>query len=299
MEKAKLLLVDDEPFNLEILSEHLGDAGYEIETAEDGESAWQMLQDHGSRYEAILLDRMMPRMNGLEVLQRIKNHAELTILPVILQTAVGAPEAIREGMEAGAYYYLTKPFEREMLLAIVAAAVGQFRSAKTVREAVEKPLEGLATLHSAEFRISRLHEAQRVAVLIGKMTGQPERVALGLTELIINGIEHGNLGVTYDEKKQLMHEGRWADEINARLDLPEFSRKFVRVALSRLANALQIEVVDEGKGFDWQKYMDFDPARAFDPNGRGISMAKVMSFSSLEYRNGGNTAIATVLLEQD
>lgn len=296
MTQATLLLVDDEPFNLEILVEHLTDRGYHVETATNGESAWDSLLVNGDQFDAVLLDRMMPGLNGMEVLKRIKAHPQLSTLPVILQTAHGSPDAVREGMEAGAYYYLTKPFERDILLAIVAAAVAQHQVRGAVRKASTQPLEGLSLLHDAEFRVSRSEDAQRVSALLGQLCPKPERVALGLSELILNGIEHGNLELGYDDKKQLMQAGRWHDEVDKRLSSPLYDRRQVRVKVARSQDVLRIEITDEGKGFDWQRYLDFDPTRAFDPNGRGISMARVMSFASLEYRGNGNTAVATVLL---
>ena len=53
-------------------------------------------------------------------------------------------------------------------------------------------------------------------------------------------------------------------------------------------------IVDEGDGFDWTRYLDFDPARAFDPHGRGIAVARLSSFDALEYIGKGNLVIATV-----
>ena len=291
-----LLLVDDEPFNLEILAEHLLDAGYLIETAEDGEAAWTKLTAGGDRYDAVLLDRMMPGLNGMEVLRRMQAHPQLSQLPVVLQTAIGSADAVREGMEAGAYYYLTKPFEREMLLAIVAAAVAQKRARQALALAAAHPLDGLGFVETAVFKLRTLDDAQRVAALIARMVPQPDRVAMGVAELIVNGIEHGNLNLGYGEKRDLMQSGRWRDEIEARLALPEFRDKQVAVSICREANVLKLEVVDEGEGFDWSEYLDFDPARAFDPNGRGISMARAMSFDSLEYQGKGNVVVARVKL---
>ncbi|MGQ5522017.1 response regulator [Chitinimonas sp. PSY-7] len=291
-----LLLVDDEPFNLEILAEHLIDAGYTIESAEDGEAAWACLMANPQRYEAVLLDRMMPGLNGMEVLRRMQANSQLSTLPVIMQTAVGSAEAIREGMEAGAYYYLTKPFERDILLAIVAAAVAQHRTHDSVRRAAENPLEAMVLLNNAEFSLSTLDQAQRLAGLLCRMIKLPERAAMGLTELMVNAIEHGNLGLGYADKKAMMQTGRWREEVEAMQKLPEFANKRVHVSVQREGDLLRVQVCDEGAGFDWTKYMQFDPTRAFDPNGRGISMARAMSFESLDYQGKGNQVVATIRL---
>jgi CheY-like chemotaxis protein/anti-sigma regulatory factor (Ser/Thr protein kinase) len=291
-----LLLVDDEPFNLEILSEHLGDAGYRIETAVDGEEAWSWLTRAGDQFDAVLLDRMMPGLNGMEVLRRMQAHPQLSALPVILQTAIGSADAIREGLEAGAYYYLTKPFEREMLLAIVAAAVAQHRARRTIKQATSQPLDGLDHLCEGRFELATLDDAQRVAALIGRLAPAPERVALGLSELMVNAIEHGNLGIGYNDKRELMQSGHWRDAIEERQRLPEHVHKRVIVRVRRGEALLTIEVEDEGEGFEWGSFMDFDPVRVFDPNGRGISMARTMSFDHLEFVGKGNIAVASVKL---
>lgn len=293
---ARLLLVDDEPFNLEILSEHLAEAGYEIETALDGEKAWAILTQDPTRFDAVLLDRMMPGINGMEVLKRMQAHAQLSLLPVVMQTAVGSPEAVREGMEAGAYYYLTKPFEQGILLAIVAAAVGQHRARCTAKQTGVQPLEALALLEEAQFSLRTLTDAQRVAALVGRMTPTPERVVLGLTELLVNGIEHGNLGVSYADKKSLMQAGMWRETIDAMQQQPQYCDKRVQVSVKRAADLITIVVTDEGAGFDWTPYLEFDPARAFDPNGRGISMARAMSFEAVTYQGAGNVVVATIRL---
>ncbi|PHV10948.1 response regulator [Chitinimonas sp. BJB300] len=291
-----LLLVDDEPFNLEILAEHLIEAGYAIETAADGEAAWACLMANPLRYDAVLLDRMMPGLNGMEVLRRMQANAQLSTLPVVMQTAVGSAEAVREGMEGGAYYYLTKPFERDILLAIVAAAVAQHRTQDSIRRAAENPLEAMMLMHNAEFSLSTLDEAQRLAGLLCRMAKLPERVAMGLTELMVNAIEHGNLGLGYADKKAMMQNGRWREELEAMQRLPEFAGKRVEVSVQRKGDLLRVEVRDEGNGFDWEQYMQFDPSRAFDPNGRGISMARAMSFETLDYQDKGNRVVATIRL---
>lgn len=293
---STLLLVDDEPFNLEILAEYLTEVGYVVETAHNGEAAWECLVHGGDRFDAVLLDRMMPGLNGMEVLRRMQGNAQLCELPVVMQTAVGSPESIREGMAAGAYYYLTKPFDRDILLAIVGAAVAQHCARKEIRRAAAHPLEALHLLDQASFKFKTLDQAHHVAAVVSRLAPKPERVALGLTELLVNAIEHGNLGVGYDEKKSMMQAGHWREEIDAKQRLPEFSGKQVLLQLWRDDGCLRLRVQDEGEGFDYTKFLDFDPNRAFDPNGRGISMARAMSFDRLQYLGCGNEVEAEIKL---
>lgn len=291
-----ILIVDDEPFNIEILTEHLEQSGYSVEPAYDGVEAWELLQREEARYDAILLDRMMPRMNGMELLAKIRQTDRFKLLPVILQTAMGSPDAVKEGLSAGAYYYLTKPFERETLLAIVAAAVRDRQAQLELLQQLQQQRDTLTMLRYGEFQFRTLSEAKRLSALLSSVCPEPERVAMGLSELLINAVEHGNLGVTYKEKSRLIQENNWENELEHRLQLPQYSGRRASVMLTRDSGEIRFVVVDQGEGFDWQPFMEFSAERAFDPHGRGISMARALSFDSVEYQGNGNTVLARIKL---
>lgn len=125
MDSAVILVVDDEPLNLDIIEEFLTGKGqpYIVETASDGIIAMEKLEADPNKYDVVLLDRMMPNMSGMEVLEKMSAHSELKYIPVILQTAKVSKEDILEGLKAGAYYYLTKPFTSDILHSVVKTAV--------------------------------------------------------------------------------------------------------------------------------------------------------------------------------
>ncbi|MCB1889315.1 MAG: ATP-binding protein [Rhodocyclaceae bacterium] len=115
-------------------------------------------------------------------------------------------------------------------------------------------------------------------------------VAFGLAELITNGIEHGNLGLGFALKCQLLSAGRFESELARRLaDRPD-SR--VLVTVTRLPDLVRFVVEDQGGGFDWRPWLRPDPARASAPNGRGIALARDTCFASLNYRAPGNVVEA-------
>ena len=129
----KILAVDDEAFNLDLMEHHLGRAGYQVVRAEDGIIALQKLEDDAG-IELIVLDRMMPNLGGMEALRRIKTDARFQDIPVVMQTAAAAADQVLEGIKAGAYYYLTKPYKGTTLLGIVRAALEDARTkTSTVR----------------------------------------------------------------------------------------------------------------------------------------------------------------------
>jgi len=295
MKHWHLLAVDDEQVNLEIIREYLDDPRIVLDLAEDAAAAWQRLE--AKPYSVVILDRMMPGMNGIDLLRRLKADERFRAIPVIMQTAAAEPEQVREGIEAGAYYYLTKPYKPEALTAIVHAALADVEEQSAAARRAEDQAETLRLMDAAEFHFATLDDANRLAGLLASLCPQPEAVAIGLTELMINAVEHGNLGISYAEKARLKREESWEAEVRRRQLLPELADRQARIGMQRAADKIVFRISDEGPGFDWRHYLDFDPARVFDPNGRGIAMARRMSFAQLEYRGSGNEVWATVALK--
>lgn len=292
---ARILVIDDELLNLEILLDYFaGETVIAPDTAADGETAWRCLQDPASAYKLIVLDRMMPGLDGIALLRRIKGDPRLAGIPVIMQTAANSAEQIREGLEAGAYYYLTKPYRRDELLAIVHAALADAEARDALRRQLHRHIDALHFLAEGHFVIRTVDDAGQLASFIAQACPDPDMAVIGISELLINGIEHGNLGITYAEKAQLKRSDRWREEIDRRAELPEHAGKRLQVSVRRADDALLLRVTDEGPGFDWQSYLEMNPQRAFDPNGRGIALARMLSFSSIRYEGCGNIAVATV-----
>ena len=194
-EQSTLLIVDDEPFNLDILQENLEDEGYKVVRADDGPSALEIIEGREHQFSCILLDRMMPNMDGIEVLKTLKKSEEFCKIPVVMQTAAASTKDIQEGIEAGAFYYLTKPFEPELMIAIVNSAIIDFENIQSSTQNKNQigDIDSLITNLKLEFQT--LDEAQRVIGSISKLFPDPDKTIIGLTELVVNAVEHGNLGI--------------------------------------------------------------------------------------------------------
>ncbi|MEK6666010.1 MAG: response regulator, partial [candidate division NC10 bacterium] len=113
----RILVADDNPANVDILQTRLAVHGYEIVTAGDGEEALAVARE--KQPDLILLDVMMPRMDGLEVCRRLKADTALPFIPIILVTAKADSKDIVAGLEAGGDEYLTKPVDQAALVARV------------------------------------------------------------------------------------------------------------------------------------------------------------------------------------
>jgi DNA-binding response OmpR family regulator len=112
-----ILIVDDEPINLDILKTRLAVHGYEILTATNGEEALAVAS--AQHPDLILLDIMMPKMDGIDVCRHLKADASLPLMPVIMVTAKADSKDVVAGLEAGADEYLTKPVDQAALVARV------------------------------------------------------------------------------------------------------------------------------------------------------------------------------------
>jgi CheY-like chemotaxis protein len=294
MDKERVLVVDDEQLNLFLIEEYLDEEDIELEMHSNPLDAWASLSAPDSNFSLVILDRMMPDLDGMELLRRMKHESRFADIPVIMQTAASSPDQVREGLEAGAYYYLTKPYEPEALISIVRAALDDRRGRRILRTQAARLEEAQKLIRSVEYRFVTLQDVASLVPVLAAMCPNPDVVAPGLSDLMVNAVEHGNLGVTYREKSLLKWEGDWEQEIARRLRLPQFQDRFATVRADRSSGQVVFTITDQGEGFEWQRYLNFDPDRAFDPNGRGIAMARMMSFASVDYQGKGNVVVAQV-----
>lgn len=139
----QILIVDDNPQNLDIFQTRLAAQGYEILTASDGEEALAVARE--KRPDLILLDIMMPKLNGIEVCRRLKGDSSLPFMPIIMVTAKADPKDVVAGLEAGADEYLAKPVDQTALVARVKSMLrikglhdtGQEQAARLEAQAVQ------------------------------------------------------------------------------------------------------------------------------------------------------------------
>lgn len=119
---GRVLVVDDQPSNLRIISALLSRQGYTVHTAESGEEALRTLETQSA--DLLLLDMMMPGMDGFELLEEVRRHPDWSSLPVVFLTAAHDRDLLLRAFDSGAVDYVTKPFMPEELLARVQAHIG-------------------------------------------------------------------------------------------------------------------------------------------------------------------------------
>jgi anti-sigma regulatory factor (Ser/Thr protein kinase) len=144
-----------------------------------------------------------------------------------------------------------------------------------------------------KFRFRTLDEGEYLALGIAHACDAPEQV-VAISELLCNAVEHGNLGITYDEKSKYIKEDTFYTEIERRLALPENASKYVEIKLKKSRNDMTVLITDQGPGFDFKKYLVLDETRVFHMHGRGIALAN--SFADLQYLGTGNQVRITIPL---
>ncbi|ABK44942.1 response regulator receiver protein [Magnetococcus marinus MC-1] len=289
--QRKILVVDDSAAARQRMQQLL-EAEYILEFADDGVGAIEQVEQF--KPDLILLDRMMPTMDGMETCRHLKAHQIHKHLPVIFVTSLSTPAHIAEGIAAGAYYYITKPFDVQILTTVIKSAFSHVRAYTALNQEMARVVHVMRKVTKIDLTFKTIAEACDIALVLSHICPQPSEASIGLTELLINAVEHGNLALSYADKKQLLLAGTYHLEIEQRLTDKAFAHKQGRVRMASTPKQIQIIVQDQGTGFDWTPYLEFNPDRAFDPNGRGIALANKNCFSHLEYRGCGNEVVAKI-----
>lgn len=141
----KVLIVDDVPTNVMLVQAILKKEGYTLLTCDSGTKALRIANE--KHPNLILLDIMMPEMDGYEVLQHLKSNPETTDIPVIIMSALSDMQSIVKGYQLGATEYVTKPFQREELVKRVVHRY-ELYSIKRIKAELENTIESRDTLYS-------------------------------------------------------------------------------------------------------------------------------------------------------
>jgi CheY-like chemotaxis protein len=292
--KPRILVVDDEPINRLLINNYLRGGEYQLNTACDGQEAWEQLSAEPKGFDLVLLDIMMPRVDGWEVLRRIKTDPVMQAIPVVVQTALNCPQDVHRGIRSGAYHYLSKPYEKEMLRSVIAAGVRDSRRYRRLQDQVERVGRMLGLVRRAEFQFRTPEEGRELARTLASACPDPGRVVVGLAELLVNAVEHGNLAIDHRDRNRLLETNSMDQEVFRRLRLPEYRDRFVQVNYERDADEIRIHIRNQGEGWPGAGQGAADPRSGFDTQGRGILAAHRISFDELEFREPGNEVVAVI-----
>ncbi|WRH68651.1 MAG: response regulator [Planktothrix sp. GU0601_MAG3] len=161
-ESGTILVVDDIPANLGVLTDVLGEANFEVLVAEDGESALQKLEYVTP--DLILLDVMMPGIDGFETYKRLRENPLNSKIPVIFITALSQPSYVVKGLSLGAVDYITKPFQKEEVLARIKTHLELGRLTKMLEQRNQHLSEEIYEHAKARADVQRLNQKLEIRV---------------------------------------------------------------------------------------------------------------------------------------
>jgi len=268
--------------------------GYNVLAAHHADDAKKILKEHAHEIEVMLLDWSMPDVSGIELLRDIKQEKVFEKIQVIMQTVMSDSQNIQDGIDAGAFFYLVKPVTPALLSSTVKAAILDYERKRDLLKQLEESKGAFRFLTEGEFHFRTVKEGDFLAVHIAHECPNPEEAIL-ISELFANAVEHGNLGLTYDEKTHLISENRLNEEVEERLSQSEHRDQFVQVSFRRLPNKILVTVEDQGHGFDFEKYLRLDDDRVFHNHGRGIAL--LHTIFPLRYIGKGNKVVVEIPLK--
>lgn len=163
-----ILIVDDQPSNLAIISNHLEKAGYELLLSQEGKMALEQAENENP--DLILLDILMPEMNGFDVCSNLKKNDKTRNIPVIFMTALTKTEDKVRGFDLGAVDYITKPFQQAEVLARIKTHLTLKHQKEKIIEQQKKTLETLALKLGSKNKILKIirEEVEKIHREVGE-----------------------------------------------------------------------------------------------------------------------------------
>lgn len=292
-DSARVLFVTNEVDLGRRLFSAIRELGFDIEYAESSRRAFEILTDNPGKFGVVVLDAASVIKEGYNIAETIRCDAKLRPISVATVSRTDL-DAARVYASAGLMplYKIDLPFRAEDVKAQLSAAIADTNRTRNLLAHLRGTAESLHILDTCRFKIRTLRDIEPSVYMAAACFSQPERAVHGLQELLLNAIEHGNLEIGFKKKSELLHTGRWVDEIEARLASEDLGRRYVDFAVVKRDTGTSAVISDQGPGFDWQSILNGNLKTESFSNGRGISRSRLISFDKIAYNDLGNRVVA-------
>lgn len=282
-----ILVIDDEKSIRDMLRAGLTQYGYNFYDAADGNSGIDVYKR--TRPDIVLTDVKMPEMSGLELTRTLKGIEYDT--DIVIMTGYGSEELVIEALRSGATNYIKKPISFNELFNILDGIIlsrERRRKSEVIKDVVVFEKKKLVIDND----ISRIWGVIN-QILFNVPTEVSdailEGIRLGLYEVILNAIEHGNLGISYEEKSEAIQENTYLSLLESRSLQADRRQKRVFIDCTVGHIELSVEIRDQGEGFDFHEFAGPESSNEIlRAHGRGIFLASLY-FDKLVYEEPGHT----------
>lgn len=283
----KVLVVEDDFPSRELLRIFIEKEGHECITAEDGKLGFDIFKKNMP--DIIISDVRMPQMNGVELLETVRKISKDVL--IVFVTGHGNEDLALKALELGANNYLKKPIDLSELKVLLKRYETLIQN-KNIEHYIPD------FIISREFELvvdSDLNLIQSVANYLVDKTGvmfdtkERIRIELGLTELLLNSVEHGNWEISSEEKTQALLDNTLMELYNTKTSNAELKERRVKIIHKQTDRYCEWLIQDEGCGFNWKCTPNSSNQQFMKNNhGRGIFLSK-LQFDEFEYIGIGNT----------
>ncbi|MFZ2959904.1 MAG: response regulator [Candidatus Ozemobacteraceae bacterium] len=286
--RLNVLIADNLSETRDGLAEIIVSKGHSVLTARDGLEGQRLFERYHP--DLVITDVHLPRLSGLELLESIRRTDPAAL--VVVAAAFGDVESIIAALHLRATNFIQKPPRPEEVVTLL-------RKYAAITEARLYGAEILHMMSHQQFSMqidNHIHLVPQITDFLVRATHEAlssqsrMEIRLGLTELIANAIEHGNLEISYSEKTEAMGKtDKTLDELFAtRRAHPILGKRRVSVSFALTTQGCEWIITDQGAGFDWKGLPDpLSPEHLLETHGRGIFLAR-FQFDEMEYMGQGN-----------
>lgn len=281
---TRILIVEDEEVNLRLMEGMLVHLGHQLLLARSGKEALKKINKF--QPDIVILDILMPKISGIEVLKHIRTKDTGTI--VIMVTASNKEEHAIESLRLGANNYLKKPVNYDDLVPLIHKYNSAIQKKTTERQILNRMISKKLTMEIE----NDLQLIAKVAKYLANETSSifsdddVLSVNIALLELLVNAFEHGNLGIDYTEKSKAIREKRLDHLYEERLADSRYNKRKIHIEFTLEKDFCEWIISDEGDGFDISHFSILSEDVRDNEHGRGIFISK-MHLDELEYLDNG------------
>ncbi|MBP5503852.1 MAG: response regulator [Bacteroidales bacterium] len=293
----KVLIVEDDFISRNYLHDLVKYSGYDCKTAKNAADGFDMYLNY--RPDVIVCNIVMPGISGLEFLQKIRAIDRNTI--IIMITSVCSERLAVDALRLGANDYLRKPVQDNDLIPALKRAGSHI-------ELDDENSQKYGVIDSGKIIMKFDTDINAPRLIVDRLMEEiaPDyfeddaraNIEIGLSELVTNAIEHGNLDITFEEKSEMLKNFTLEDLYSKRMKNKKLADRKVTVEYSFSPSKCEWTITDEGNGFDPSAIPDpSSPENIECLNGRGIFFSKRL-FDSVEYIGKGNIVRAVKMCQK-